>query len=103
MRRSPELVAANMPRRPRAGRVAPYRMLASVDGSQPGTGDTSQPGQPGDANSGQPGNLNGNSGDKLSSTTFGGAPIVGVASISKDRTIREYDKKRKYDRVAVRL
>ena len=35
--------------------------------------------------------------DKLSGTTFGGAPIVGVASMSKDRTIREFDHKKKYD------
>lgn len=71
----------------------------SVDGSQPGGGDNSpQPGQNGgEANSGQPGSLNGNSGDKLSSTTFGGAPIVGVASVSKDKSIREYDKKKQYD------
>ena len=31
------------------------------------------------------------------SATFGGAPIVGVASLSKDRTIREFDHKKKYD------
>ncbi|HVI80214.1 MAG TPA: hypothetical protein VM715_19030 [Candidatus Acidoferrum sp.] len=41
--------------------------------------------------------LNGNSGDKLSNTQFGGMPIVGVASTSKDKTIREFDKKKKYD------
>jgi type II secretory pathway pseudopilin PulG len=29
--------------------------------------------------------------------TFGGMPIVGVASMSKDPTIREYDKKKKYN------
>ncbi len=28
---------------------------------------------------------------------FGGAPIVGVASTSKDKTIREFDKKKKYN------
>jgi hypothetical protein len=43
------------------------------------------------------GNTTGNSGDKLSGTTFGGAPIVGVASLSKDPTIREYDHKKKYN------
>jgi type II secretory pathway pseudopilin PulG len=37
------------------------------------------------------------SGDKLSSTVFGGGPIVGVVSISKKDTIREYDHKKKYD------
>jgi len=29
--------------------------------------------------------------------TFGGMPIVGVASMSKDPTIREFDKKKKYN------
>jgi hypothetical protein len=43
------------------------------------------------------GNTPGNSGDKLSGTTFGGAPIVGVASLSKDPTIREFDNKKKYN------
>ncbi|MGB8061845.1 MAG: hypothetical protein WCF26_08125 [Candidatus Sulfotelmatobacter sp.] len=37
---------------------------------------------------------NGTSG---SNTQFGGAPIVGVASTSKDSTIREYDHKKKYN------
>jgi type II secretory pathway pseudopilin PulG len=37
------------------------------------------------------------SGDKLSSTVFGGGPIVGVVSISKKESIREYDHKKKYD------
>ena len=46
-----------------------------------------------------PGNSNGLGGTSGSSsnTQFGGAPIVGVASLSKDRTIREFDKKRKYN------
>jgi type II secretory pathway pseudopilin PulG len=37
------------------------------------------------------------SGDALSKQVFGGGPIVGVVSISKKETIREYDHKRKYD------
>src|SRR5580698_3220427 len=37
------------------------------------------------------------SADKLSSQVFGGGPIVGVVSISKKDTIREYDHKKKYD------
>ena len=40
-------------------------------------------------------------GDRTSSNqpaqTFGGLPIVGVASTSKDPTIREFDKKKKYN------
>jgi hypothetical protein len=43
------------------------------------------------------GNTTGNSGDKLAGATFGGAPIVGVASLSKDPTIREFDNKKKYN------
>jgi type II secretory pathway pseudopilin PulG len=64
-------------------------------GTDPNSQNSSDPSNP---NSPAPGNnLNGNSGDKLSNTTFGGAPIVGVASLSKERTIREFDKKKKYD------
>src|ERR1700722_13976786 len=36
-------------------------------------------------------------GDQLSSTVFGGGPIVGVVSLSKKESIREYDHKKKYD------
>jgi type II secretory pathway pseudopilin PulG len=32
-----------------------------------------------------------------SAQVFGGMPIVGVASMSKDKTIREFDKKKKYN------
>ena len=68
------------------------------DASQPGS-DPAQAGSsgPGTAtNQNGPGG-NGISGDKLSSTTFGGTPIVGVASLSKDPTIRIFDKKKKYN------
>jgi hypothetical protein len=37
-----------------------------------------------------------NNGDKLSNTTFGGGPIIGVASVNKDKTIREFNHKHKY-------
>jgi type II secretory pathway pseudopilin PulG len=72
-------------------------------GSAPATTDSGQSGAQASAdNSNSPttpgsNNLNGNSGDKLSNTQFGGAPIVGVASLSKDTTIREFDKKKKYN------
>lgn len=36
------------------------------------------------------------SGDQLSKTTFGGGPIVGVVSSSKQETIREFNHKKKY-------
>ena len=65
-----------------------------AESSQTGSsaaGAAAGPGASGDAAS------SGSSGDKLSSTQFGGAPIVGVASISKEKTIREYDKKKKYN------
>lgn len=60
--------------------------------------DNNQAGSPNAANPNapQPGGSS-KSGDQLASTTFGGAPIVGVASLSKDRTIREFDKKKKYN------
>lgn len=35
--------------------------------------------------------------DKLSTQVFGGGPIVGVASISKDKTIREFNHKNHYN------
>ena len=43
------------------------------------------------------GNTTGSSSDSLAGKTFGGAPIVGVASLSKDPTIREFDHKKKYN------
>jgi type II secretory pathway pseudopilin PulG len=82
---------------------------AGQNSQQPAPGATADPSQPGspsaDGNgtsssstsSGGFTNLNGNAGDKLSNTQFGGAPIVGVASTSKDKTIREFDKKKKYE------
>lgn len=63
---------------------------SASDSSQPGSSATGN-------NSAGQGDNNGSSGDKLASTTFGGAPIVGVASTSKERTIREFDKKKKYN------
>jgi type II secretory pathway pseudopilin PulG len=37
-------------------------------------------------------------GDKLSSQVFGGGPIVGVSSISKNQSIREFNHKNHYDK-----
>lgn len=70
-----------------------------ADGTQPGTqpGDNStQPGNNTGGNPSTPGGTPSISSNQLTSTTFGGAPIVGVASFSKDATIREYDHKKKY-------
>jgi type II secretory pathway pseudopilin PulG len=63
---------------------------SASDSSQPGSSATGN-------NAAGQGDNNGSSGDKLANTTFGGAPIVGVASTSKERTIREFDKKKKYN------
>ena len=65
---------------------------AGSDSTQPGS---QAAGNGTGANPSEPGN--GNSGDQLAGTTFGGGPIVGVASTSKDSTIREFDKKKKYN------
>jgi len=52
-------------------------------------------GAPQDPNSPQSGT--GTSGGQGSNQVFGGGPIVGVASISKETTVREYNKKKKYN------
>ena len=57
-------------------------------GGPPGTGANGQ-------NSGLPGSSAGP--NQLTSQTFGGAPIVGVASTSKDKSIREFNKKDHYN------
>jgi hypothetical protein len=59
-------------------------------GATQGTGTTGQPGQTGSNNT-----IFGNSG--VGGQTFGGGAIVGVASKSKDPTIRIYNQKKKYD------
>ncbi len=50
--------------------------------------------QSGDDQSGSQGS---SSGDKLSSQVFGGGPIMGVASTSKEKTIREFNHKNHYN------
>jgi type II secretory pathway pseudopilin PulG len=78
-----------------------------------GTGLNSTPTQPSqDSNPGQPSGTDATnattpvagtpgapatSGSQPNAQVFGGAPMVGVASVSKDKTIREFDKKKKYD------
>jgi type II secretory pathway pseudopilin PulG len=89
---------------------------ASATGATPAAdGAANNPGQDaGQANAGPPDQASGQSqeqtlesksgqsgssasGDKLSSTVFGGGPIVGVASISKAQTIREFNHKNHYN------
>lgn len=74
---------------------------ANADATAQPDSDSAQPGSPSSpattsANQPAAGSTTGNSGDKLSNTTFGGPAIVGVASFSKNPTIREFDKKKKY-------
>jgi type II secretory pathway pseudopilin PulG len=62
-------------------------------------GDSGKEGGPGGnqskADSSQPGGTSGSS--PLTSTVFGGGPIVGVASTSKTKTIREFNHKNHYN------
>jgi hypothetical protein len=66
--------------------------------SQTSGTDSSQTGSSGsqDSSSTQSG-PGGSNGQGSGGQTFGGGPIVGVASLSKDTTIREYNKKKKYN------
>jgi len=65
--------------------------------NQPASGDTSQTGSDA-SDSNSPATAENSSGSGgLGNVTFGGAPIVGVASLSKDPTIRIFDKKKKYN------
>ena len=87
------------------GGASPDASGAGAGGAQsgvivaPGAGQTSGAGgTPGQSTPGQSGNNNtifGNTG--VGGQTFGGGAIVGVASKSKDPTIRIYNKKKTYD------
>ena len=82
---------------------------SSTFGSSNSFGQNAQAGQPSadssqnDANGSQTVSSDGTNDAKDQSSsdkpaqTFGGLPIVGVASTSKDPTIREFDKKKKYN------
>ena len=84
---------------PTLGGVAPIG-LAGAQSSQPSTAGMPQPGagvgfSTGANTTSQPEK---NTSDvKLSSQVFGGGPIVGVVSTSKDSSIREFNKKKHYD------
>jgi hypothetical protein len=74
--------------------VAGAQAQSAVAATQ--TQDTNQPDSSGQLQSISSEGATG-TGDKLSATVFGGGPIVGVASISKDKTIREFNKKNHYN------
>jgi type II secretory pathway pseudopilin PulG len=59
--------------------------------------DATDPSQAGQAGQTSGNGSNTSSGDKLSSQVFGGAPIVGVASLSKKEGVREFNHKKKYN------
>jgi len=62
-----------------------------------GSSNSSNTGQPGSAAGNQPGSTGFGSNPAGGSQTFGGGAIVGVASVSKDPTIRIYNKKKTYN------
>lgn len=59
---------------------------------KPGSGDASKEGDSASSKSSP-----GSAGNPLSAQTFGGGPIVGVASTSENETIREFNKKHHYN------
>ena len=80
---------------PAAGANAAPTPQNPNDASQNQGGDNQSDGQGEDTNNVPPtGVVNMNN---LSGQVFGGGPIVGVASVSKDKSIREFNKKNHYD------
>jgi len=61
------------------------------------TGTSGTPGSPGNTNSPGQGPLQGINSSNLSGQVFGGGPILGVASLSKDKSIRVFNKKEHYN------
>jgi len=92
-------MTANMPGG--AGANAPFG--SSPAGNQPGaTADNSDNSDNNDNSSGGNGKTAqktgfAGSGDKLAGQVFGGGPIIGVTSLSKDQTIREFANKNHYN------
>jgi type II secretory pathway pseudopilin PulG len=62
-----------------------------------GSNTASNPGQQGNAAQGQQSTGGTGTGNQTLGQTFGGGAIIGVASVSKDPTIRIYNKKKTYD------
>ena len=70
-----------------AGAASATRVNPDQSGEDAGDADQAQAGQQGQSSRG----------DTLGQQVFGGGPIVGVASTSKDKTIREFNKKSHYN------
>ena len=68
---------------------------SSGSGNQPGSTDSSQTGTSTSQDASSTPNSTG--GSSSNQQTFGGGPIVGVASVCKETTIREFNKKKKYN------
>jgi type II secretory pathway pseudopilin PulG len=64
--------------------------------NQPSGSDSSPSDSPSQTVSAAPGTTTSDSGDASTKVTFGGGPIVGVASTVRDKTIREFNHKNKY-------
>jgi type II secretory pathway pseudopilin PulG len=79
----------------RAAPVMPPAPDAGADAAGDSGKDSGPGGGPSKADSNQPGG--GSSSSSLTSTVFGGGPIVGVASTSKAKTIREFNHKNHYN------
>jgi type II secretory pathway pseudopilin PulG len=76
--------------------AAPVMPPTSSDSDADATGEAGKSGSdPSKPDPSQPGGES--SGSQLSSTAFGGGPIVGVASTSKDQSIREFNHKNHYN------
>jgi type II secretory pathway pseudopilin PulG len=80
-----------------AGAATTATGTADNSGQDASQANSGTPDQSGDqSKTGQSGSSAGS--DKLSSTVFGGGPIVGVASTSKAQSIREFNHKNHYDK-----
>ena len=75
------------------GQTSQAQQKTGTDSSQPGDSATDTP----NSSSGPTNDGSDQSSSDQSAQTFGGLPIVGVASTSKQPTIREFDKKKKYN------
>ena len=69
----------------------------STQAAQTNTRDSSQSNSTDNDSQGAQGSASSNDRNSSNPQTFGGGPIVGVASTSKKDTIREFDKKKKYN------
>jgi type II secretory pathway pseudopilin PulG len=75
--------------------LPPSSPAAGSDANSDSGANATPGGDPAKTNSSQPGG--GTAGSQLTSQVFGGGPIVGVASTSKEKSIREFNHKNHYN------